>query len=75
MLQKISLYLVVIAITLFTSCSPKNSELQPKRTVISGKVINMPENSTVIQVNFCDPLSDEHRFAQDLTTSDGTFCV
>ncbi|MDR1680894.1 MAG: thioredoxin family protein [Prevotellaceae bacterium] len=35
----------------------------------------MPENATVIQVNFCDPLSDEHRFAQDLTTSAGTFRV
>jgi thiol-disulfide isomerase/thioredoxin len=75
MLQKISFSLMVITIVLFASCLQKNSELQPKRTVISGKVINMPENATVIQVNFCDPLSDEHRFAQDLTTSAGTFRV
>jgi hypothetical protein len=35
----------------------------------------MPENITVLQVNFCNPLSDEHRFAQDLTASGGTFHV
>jgi thiol-disulfide isomerase/thioredoxin len=75
MSRKISLGLVVAAIALLASCSPKNSELQPKRTVIAGKVENMLENATVIQVNFCDPLSDERRFAQDLTVSDGTFHV
>ena len=67
--------LVIIAIALLSSCSPKNRELQAKRTVIAGKVENMPENSTALVVNFCDPLSDRHRFAQDLTTSDGAFCV
>jgi thiol-disulfide isomerase/thioredoxin len=49
--------------------------MQAKRTVIAGKVENMPENSTSLVVNFCDPLSDRHRFAQDLTTSAGAFCV
>jgi thiol-disulfide isomerase/thioredoxin len=53
----------------------KSNELQSKRTVIAGKVKNMPENSTSILINFCDPLSDRHRFAQDLTASDGTFQV
>ena len=50
---------MIIAIALFTSCSPKNSELQAKRTVIAGKVENMPENSTALVVNICDPLSEE----------------
>jgi hypothetical protein len=67
--------LMTITIALFTSCSPENGELQPKRTVIAGKVENMPENSTSLIVNFCDPLSEEFRFAQDLTKSDGAFCV
>ncbi|MDR1584335.1 MAG: TlpA family protein disulfide reductase [Prevotellaceae bacterium] len=78
MLQKIYFYLTVISIiTLFISCSfnNKSDKLQPKRTVISGKVINIPENSTVVQINFCNPLSDKRRFAQDLTTSGGTFCT
>jgi thiol-disulfide isomerase/thioredoxin len=75
MLQKIFLSMMVVAIALFTFCSPKSRELQPKRTVISGKVINMAENATVLLVNFCNPLSEEQRFAQDLAASNGTFHV
>ncbi|MDR0711695.1 MAG: TlpA family protein disulfide reductase [Prevotellaceae bacterium] len=73
--QTIFFNLMMIATALFTSYSPKNSELQAKRTVIAGKVENMPENATSLVVGFCDPLSEEFRFAQDLTKSDGTFCV
>ncbi|MDR2026879.1 MAG: TlpA family protein disulfide reductase [Prevotellaceae bacterium] len=75
MTRTIFLSVTIASLSLFTSCSPKNSELQPKRTVIAGKVENMPENSTSLVVNFCDPLSEEFRFAQDLTTSGGSFCV
>jgi thiol-disulfide isomerase/thioredoxin len=70
-----SFKLMVIVIALFASCSPKNGEIRAKRTVIAGKVESMPEHSTSLVVNFCDPLSDRHRFAQDLTTSAGAFCV
>jgi thiol-disulfide isomerase/thioredoxin len=66
---------MIIIISLFSSCSPKIDELQAKRTVIAGRVENMPENSTALIVNFCDRLSEERRFAQDLTASAGTFCV
>jgi hypothetical protein len=65
----------IIVITLFFSYSSKANELQSKRTVIAGKVVNMLENSTVLLVNFCNPLSDEFRFSQDLTVSDGAFHV
>ncbi|MDR2126293.1 MAG: TlpA family protein disulfide reductase [Prevotellaceae bacterium] len=75
MIRKNFFNLIIIIIPLLSSCSHKSSELQPKRTVIAGKVENMPENATSVLVNFCDPLSERHRFAQDLTTSGGTFCV
>jgi hypothetical protein len=75
MKRTFSFNLMIIAIALFTSCSSKDSEMQAKRTVIAGKVESMPGNSTSLVVNFCDPLSEEFRFAQDLTTSDGAFCV
>jgi thiol-disulfide isomerase/thioredoxin len=73
--QKIAFSMIVVLIVLFSSCSSKRTELQPKRTIISGVVKNMPENSTALVVNFCDELSDEQRFAQDLTLSDGKFQV
>jgi thiol-disulfide isomerase/thioredoxin len=38
-------------------------------------VENMLAHSSVILVNFCDPLSEEKRFAQDLTISSGEFHV
>ena len=66
---------MIWVIMLCVSCSSKKSELQAKRTVIAGVVNNMPENSTVLVVNFCDELSDERRFAQDLTISNGKFQV
>jgi thiol-disulfide isomerase/thioredoxin len=66
---------MIAIISLFNSCSPKSNELRPKRTVIAGKVENMLGNSTVLLVNFCDPLSERHRFVQDLTASAGTFSV
>jgi thiol-disulfide isomerase/thioredoxin len=52
------------------SCSFER-EWQAKRTVISGAVKNGTE--TVLLVNFCDPLSDEQRFAQNLTNTNGNF--
>jgi thiol-disulfide isomerase/thioredoxin len=64
---------MIVIIPLFTFYPAKSSELQPKRTVIAGKVENMPGNATTLLINFCDPLSDEYRLAQDLTASSGAF--
>ncbi|MDR3095226.1 MAG: TlpA family protein disulfide reductase [Bacteroidales bacterium] len=75
MLQKVSCWLMIWVIMLCVSCSSKKSELQAKRTVIAGVVNNLSENSTVLLVNFCDPLSDVQRFAQDLIASSGSFHV
>jgi thiol-disulfide isomerase/thioredoxin len=75
MMRILFLNLMILIIALFSSCSPERNELQPKRTVIAGKVENMLENSTSLLVNFCDPLSERYRVAQDLATSSGTFCV
>jgi thiol-disulfide isomerase/thioredoxin len=66
---------MIIIITLFFAYSSKADELQPKRSIIAGKVENMLEKSTVILVNLCNPLSEEIRVSQDLTVSDGTFHV
>ncbi|MDR3367087.1 MAG: TlpA family protein disulfide reductase, partial [Prevotellaceae bacterium] len=68
-------WVIILTILSANPCSSKCSELQAKRTVIAGRVENMPENSTSILVNFCDPLSERQRFAQDLAASGGTFHV
>jgi thiol-disulfide isomerase/thioredoxin len=75
MFQQITSGLVAIMIALLASCASKNDELQPGRTVIAGRVVNMVENSTVLLVNFCNPLSEEYRRACDLTRSAGAFHV
>ncbi|MDR0582227.1 MAG: TlpA family protein disulfide reductase [Prevotellaceae bacterium] len=73
--RKIRFKWMIIIIPLFVSCSPKSSKLEPKRTVIAGQVENMPANATTLLVTFADPLSEERQTVQDLTLSDGAFCV
>lgn len=61
----------LLAVALLGSCA-KQKPLEARRTVIAGVVENVAKHS-VIQVNYCDPLSDESRFAQDLSLSGGNF--
>lgn len=68
-------YLLLLGIVFLSSCSSANKELEAKRTVIAGVVHNFSDVANVLVVNYCDPLSDEHRFAQSLAESDGCFHV
>ncbi|MDR0393972.1 MAG: TlpA family protein disulfide reductase [Tannerella sp.] len=68
-------YWVAVSAVLFSACTSPTGEWQPRRTVIAGKVENLFDHSTALLVNFCDPLSEKRRFAQDLTVSGGTFHV
>lgn len=57
---------------LLTSCSGKDS-VTPQPTIICGLIKDIPENAHIIAVNYCDPLSEERQFVQDLTESNGSF--
>jgi thiol-disulfide isomerase/thioredoxin len=63
-------FLAFASVISVVSCS-SGKEWQARRTVISGAVKNGTE--AVLLVNFCDPLSDEQRFAQNLTNTNGNF--
>lgn len=70
-----TLFYLTLVVVLFVSCAPKGNTLEPKRTVISGVVKNFTEETGVITVNYCDPLSNERKFAQNLSESNGYFQV
>ncbi len=57
------------------ACRPdhNNKTIEPQRTIIAGVVHNFSDAAKVLVVNYCDPLSDEHQFAQSLIETDGSF--
>lgn len=66
------LFLALLPI-IFLGCTD-HKRVEPKRTVIAGEVHNFSEGTAhVLVVNYCDPLSDERQYAQDLTETDGRF--
>ena len=67
------LFFLIFGISLFFSCSQEKNKLEPKKTVISGVVNNFSDNVSVLVVNYCNPLSDERKFAQNLNESNGCF--
>jgi len=66
-------FYLIMGLTLFFSCSQEKNRLSPKRTVIEGIVNNFSDTTSVLVMNYCNPLSDERQFAQNLTESDGYF--
>ena len=64
-------FYLVLGSVLFFACSQDKSRLEPKRTVIAGVVKNFTDE--VVLINYCDYLSDERRFAPNLTESNGYF--
>ena len=66
-------FYLILGCFLFCSCSPKKQNLEPKRTVIAGVVKNFSDDASAVVVNYCNPLSDERRFAQNLIESNGYF--
>jgi len=66
-------FYLLLGSLLLASCAEERRALEPKRTVIAGFVDHFSEAANVVVVNFCDPLSEENRFAQNLTESEGAF--
>ncbi|MDR1055205.1 MAG: TlpA family protein disulfide reductase [Prevotellaceae bacterium] len=66
-------FYLIFGSILFFACLQEKDRLEPKRTVIAGIVNNFPDNASVLVINYCNPLSDEYRFAQNLTESNGYF--
>ena len=69
---KKAFYLILGSIFCF-ACSQEKNKLEPKRTVIAGVVNNFSDDANTILINYCDYFSDERRFAQNLTESNGFF--
>jgi len=67
------LFFLIFGISLFFSCSQEKNKLEPKKTIIAGFGNNFSDNASVIVVNYCNPLSDERQFAQNLIESNGNF--
>ncbi|WP_029902978.1 TlpA disulfide reductase family protein [Prevotella sp. 10(H)] len=67
-----ALYILLTSVCII-SCSSKNNELKPKRTVIAGIVNNYSDKSSLIVVNFCDPLDNDRQSAQILSETNGSF--
>jgi len=66
---------LIIGSVLFFACSQEKNKLEPKTTVIAGVVNNFSDKAHVLVINYCNPLSDERQFAQNLTESNGFFQV
>ena len=66
------LYLVLVSVFFFT-CSQKETQLEPKRTVIAGVVKNFSDDASVVIIYFNNPLTDKWQFAQNLIESNGYF--
>jgi thiol-disulfide isomerase/thioredoxin len=64
---------LILGMVFFISCSREKNGLEPKRTVIAGVVKNFSDEASALVVNYCNPLSDERRFAQNLIESNGYF--
>ena len=64
-------FYLVLGIVLFFACSQDRNRLELKRTVIAGVVKNFSDE--VVLINYCDNLSDERRFAPNLSESKGYF--
>ena len=67
------IFYLMLGCVLFFSCSREKNTLEPKRTVIAGVVNNFSDNAHILVVNYCNPLGDENRFAQDLIETKGYF--
>ncbi|HQB29017.1 MAG TPA: TlpA disulfide reductase family protein [Paludibacter sp.] len=65
------IFYLVLGGIFFLACSRGDNHPEPKRTVIAGVVNNYTDE--VILINYCDDLSDERRFAPELTKTNGYF--
>lgn len=63
----------LVAAALIAGACSQQKPLEARRTVIAGVVEHFSDNNANVMVNYCDPLSDESRFTQDLRQSDGSF--
>jgi len=64
---------LILGSLLLPVSSQAMSKLEARRTVIAGVVHNFQSGNNVLVVNYMNPLSDEVRFAQNLTESNGYF--
>lgn len=65
--------LLLLIAAIFTSCTRPEKEIRPERTVIAGKVENMPGDASVLVVNYCSPLGGELQDAFNLKVLGGDF--
>ena len=68
-LKRVSCLILVSAFVF--ACSQDKNRLEPKKTIIAGVINNFSDE--VVLINYCDYLSDERRFAPNLTESNGYF--
>ena len=62
---------LILGCVLLFACSQEKNRLEPKRTVIAGVVTNY--SGEVVLINYCNNLSDERRYAPNLTETNGYF--